>query len=392
MNTPEHECRKKRMKSNPAVTVGTPEYEKHKEKVKLKKKLNKSTPDSSKIQLFKKAIQEGPFFVCVVCNRCLYKQSVRHFNPNRYQISEVVFSLVPSYDGLFYICKTCESKERKDKIPCQAVYNKLRVENLPQQFNSIRRLEKVLIAKRILFKKVTIMPKGQAPKMKGAICNVPVDTIDTTTSLPRIANNNGIVLVKLKRKLEYNGHVYFESVRPQFINDLLHYLKINNHLYRDISINIENIPRNLLSINIDDDNDIILDTLISSIDNPIPIQVEAEQGLELSENPLDEYRTASNETLLISNIPQPVSNDECINIAPGEGKHPKSVLSDEFCEELAHPYLFPTGKFGYKVKRNITLSPVKYFNQRLLNYTQKFASDSDYIVFVHSAASITITN
>ena len=142
IGTPEHECRKKRKKSNPAVNVGTPEYEKHKEKVKLKKKLNKSTPDSSKIQLFKKAIQEGPFFVCVVCNRCLYKQSVRHFNPNRYQISEVVFSLVPSYD-LFYICKTCDSKVRKDKIPCQAVYNKLRVENLPQQFNSIRRLEKV---------------------------------------------------------------------------------------------------------------------------------------------------------------------------------------------------------------------------------------------------------
>ena len=98
---------------------------------------------------------------------------------------------------------------------------------------------------------------------------------------------------------------------------------------------------------------------------------------------MDEYRTVSNETLLISNITQPVSNDKhSINIAPGEGKHPKSVLSDEFCEELAHPYLFPTGEFGYKVKRNITLSPVKYFNQRLLNYTQKFASD--YIFFVHS--------
>ena len=133
IDTPDHECRKKRMKSNPAVTVGTPEYEKHKEKVKLKKKLNKSTPDSSKIQLFKKEIQEGPFFVCVVCNRCLYKQSVRHFNPNRYQMSEVVFSLVPSYDGLFYICKICDSKVHKDKIPCQAVYNKSRVENLPQQ-------------------------------------------------------------------------------------------------------------------------------------------------------------------------------------------------------------------------------------------------------------------
>ena len=63
--------------------------------------------------------------------------------------------------------------------------------------------------------KVTIMPRGQARKIKGAICNAPIDTIDTTTSLP----NNGIVIVKLKHKLEYNGHVYFESIRPQFIND-----------------------------------------------------------------------------------------------------------------------------------------------------------------------------
>ena len=50
-----------------------------------------------------------------------------------------------------------------------------------------------------------------------------------------------------------------------------------------------------------------------------------------------------------------------------------------FCEELAFPYLFPNGKFKYKVEREIKLSPVKYFNQRLLNITQMFASDPDYV-------------
>ena len=82
------------------------------------------------------------------------------------------------------------------------------------------------------------MSKGQAPKMTGTICNVPVDSTDTASSLPLIADQNGIVLVKLKRKLEYGGHVYFEPVRPQFINDLLHYLKINNqsiYQYREYS-------------------------------------------------------------------------------------------------------------------------------------------------------------
>ena len=51
---------------------------------------------------------------------------------------------------------------------------------------------------------------------------------------------------------------------------------------------------------------------------------------------------------------------------------------------MAHPHLFPTGRFGYKIKRKVPLTPSKYFNQQLLNYSQKFAADSDYIFFVHA--------
>ena len=49
-----------------------------------------------------------------------------------------------------------------------------------------------------------------------------------------------------------------------------------------------------------------------------------------------------------------------------------SVLNDDYCEELADQHLFPNGKFGYKVERDIPLPPSKYFNQRFLNYTQQF--------------------
>ena len=65
-------------------------------------------------------------------------------------------------------------------------------------------------------------------------------------------------------------------------------------------------------------------------------------------------------------------------VAPGENSKPKSILTDDHCEELAHPYLFATGKFGYKVSMEVKLSATKYFNQRLHNYTQKLASDLDY--------------
>ena len=34
------------------------------------------------------------------------------------------------------------------------------------------------------------MPKGQTPKLKGSICNVPIDTNDVTNILPRGADSN----------------------------------------------------------------------------------------------------------------------------------------------------------------------------------------------------------
>ena len=52
---------------------------------------------------------------------------------------------------------------------------------------------------------------------------------------------------------------------------------------------------------------------------------------------LNEYNYIGNETCLISLNPQTSVDNDCINIAPGEGKQPKSILNDQFCEELAFP-------------------------------------------------------
>ena len=147
--------------------------------------------------------------------------------------------------------------------------NKLYLYNFLVELWCNHRLERVLIARRLQFKKVTIMLKGQSPKFKGAIFNVPIDVVSTCNTLPRPANINGRAIVKLIRKLEYRGHV---------------------------------------------------------CEGSIPVM---------------------------------------------------------FCEELSHSRLFLYGKFGFQIKRQIPLLPTKYFNQRLLNYTHKFSSDSDYILFAH---------
>ena len=62
------------------------------------------------------------------------------------------------------------------------------------------------------------------------------------------------------------------------------------------------------------------------------------------------------------------------------------MFTENFCEELARLHPFPTGTCGYKVEREIPLSTVKYFDQRLFNHTQKYAYDLYYILFAHSVS------
>ena len=70
-----------------------------------------------------------------------------------------------------------------------------------------------------------------------------------------------------------------------------------------------------------------------------------------------------------------------LQLLPVKDEKRFQFLKMNIVKEMAFPHLFPTGKFGYKCTRDVSISPVKYFNQRLLNYTQKFASDTNYIFF-----------
>ena len=84
-----------------------------------------------------------------------------------------------------YICKTCHSKAIQGRLPCQAIVNNLNVDDVPTELGNLKKLEQILIAQRIIFEKVIVMPKGQQRKIKGAICNVPVNCDETCSILPR---------------------------------------------------------------------------------------------------------------------------------------------------------------------------------------------------------------
>ena len=142
----------------------------------------------------------------------------------------------------------------KGKIPCQAVYNDMSVDKIPAELTLLEKLEQILIAQRIVFKKIVAMPKGQQKKVSGAICNVPVNCDQTSTCkvLPRPPERSGIIMLTLKRELEFRGHVYFQAVRPELVENALNWLVRNNLLYSNIITDISNIDESLKTLQQDD--------------------------------------------------------------------------------------------------------------------------------------------
>ena len=223
---------RKRYKESPEIKI---EYQKIgiNKMLKLTKIIKnrdvKKTKNSDQVESFLEQLKQGPYYICTTCHRNLYQRSVRLCKHEKYNIlTPELYHPVKSFDENLYICETCRKHLDKNEIPCQAVCNKLK---------DLKKLEKVLISKRILFNKIAIMHgKGEFSKIQGGICNVPIETANVCNILPRPSVSNGLIFVKLKRDLKYRGHVYFEPVCPHIIYHVLTYLKSRNKFYEDISV------------------------------------------------------------------------------------------------------------------------------------------------------------
>ena len=260
---------------------------------------------------------------------------------------------------------------------------------IPTELSTLEKLEQILIAQRIVFEKIVVMPKGQQRKIKGAIRNVPVECDKTCQTLPRAPESSGIILLKLKRKLQFRGHVYYQAVRPEIVLNALNWLKANNELYNTITIDIDRIDKNLTTLEVTSipecttststdveqpmneqelyiSTDEIITEQINEPKNEKPVinetskKAQQEEQEEEIDDPLNKHRAPTNETCIQAIIPDyPVKIDqqnvstgqELYSIAPGENKHPVSFMKDKKCEELAFPVLFPKDRYGHTTER-----------------------------------------
>ena len=189
---------------------------------------------------FTKAMKEGPHYICVSCNRLMYRKTVIQFQLSKYDkqtTSKFVETPSISLEDRLWVCKTCHNTLKHNKLPAQAKANNLHLDVIPPESSDLNPLEIHLISLQIPFMKMVALPCGNQRAIHGSAVNVPTDLTAVCTLLSRLPSETLMVPVKLKRKLCYKGHYMYEYIRPAKVLTALQWLKSNNPLYRNVQIN-----------------------------------------------------------------------------------------------------------------------------------------------------------
>ena len=86
-----------------------------------------------------------------MCHRCLYKRSVILFEHEKYILTAEFYCSVRSFDIKTYICDTFCKHLSKNQMPCQAVFNKMSLDPIPDELKDLKKLEKKFTSKGAIF-------------------------------------------------------------------------------------------------------------------------------------------------------------------------------------------------------------------------------------------------
>ena len=74
------------------------------------------------------------------------------------------------------------------------------------------------------------------------------------------------------------------------------------------------------------------------------------------------------------------TKDNFLNVAPGEGQIPTSILKEKEWDIKTYPHLYPDGKNGMHAEnRKVRLTNQQYIQQRLFNIDKRFSNDPGYL-------------
>ena len=167
-------------------------------------------------------VKQGPYYICTIFHQSLYQPSVKLLKHKKYHIlTAELYDPGKSFDEKLYMCELCQKHICKNEIPFQTVCNKMALDPLPDELKTFKKLEKMLVSKRIWFKKIGIMHgKYEFSQINRSICNIPMEAADTCTILPRPAVSNELTVNSkwiLNTEVMYSLTQFTFYVRPLLI-------------------------------------------------------------------------------------------------------------------------------------------------------------------------------
>ena len=124
------------------------------------------------IQKFIKSCSNSPVYVCTVCHRLLFRNGVKmcditNYSEKHHENAQLCITgkyvhvcddscssdceIKKSSYGSEWICFTCDSYLRKNKVPPQSILNKMNLSEIPKQLEQLNSLENQLIGQIVPF-------------------------------------------------------------------------------------------------------------------------------------------------------------------------------------------------------------------------------------------------
>ena len=237
----------------------------------------------------------------------------------------------------------------------QGQKNYLHFTDIPAQLSSLNSIERRLISQVHPYMKLILLPFRQSA-MNGQVINFPYEVEDM---LHQTKFRNKIIVVQTESN---------KSIPKEYVADLskvkkaIAWLKNHNSLYSHYNVKHFDTQPAVL-------------TLDSSKDDP-----------DLNEETID--FTESSLAVDKPGLPKVDFNKEVTgSSSKGADKyvlslnrnHPLNTFTKTSIEELAFPYLFPSGRNGLHAIRRYLMSHLQYFQTRLLSSDRRFSSNLPYL-------------
>ena len=223
--------------------------------------------------------------------------------------------------------------------------------SVPQELQDLNSMEERLIACVAPFMKLVLLPCGGQREITGQVINFSSSMTEVLNQLPQPVTGSDIVYIKPPTASKESKPLYYRC-RYNIVMNALQWLKENNSAYRNTEIT-EHCQENVVET--DNEEEAMEESGVARSDFLMP---------DIPDIPVTNY---------LQEGTFPVHQLEKITSAP------LSIFNEQQFEVLVLPTLYPDGNNGFGTHRQISITPLDYFQSRIMSKDSSWVKHPSYI-------------